>query len=482
MMDEKKSQEGLIAKKNENFTEWFTQLMIKSKLADYTDISGCIVFRPASYSIWEKIIEETNKEFKKIGVENVYFPLFIPEKLLSKEEDHVKGFAPEVAWVTQAGKTKLNERLAVRPTSEAIIYPSYSKWIRSWRDLPLIFNQWCNVVRWEFNNPVPFFRTREFLWNEIHSVFSTKEEAIIHGEKVIKAYNKITEGLMAIPGIYGQKTENEKFAGAVFTKKVHTYLQNGRVIEGVCFHYDGENFAKAYGIKFQDKNGEEKYAHQNTHAITTRMLGTMFALHSDDKGLVIPPRMATNKIVIIPLIFKGKEKEVLEKSREIKKMLSKFNPILDETENSSGRKFAKYELNGIPIRIEIGPKEIEKKEVGIKLRNEKEKIKIKEHDLLKTIPDLLEKMQKTLYENAKKILDENQKKTDKKSEMIKFVNEKQIVKIPLKNSVEVEENLKSETGGAKVLFIDPKNESIKGKKCIISGEPADYWVYIGKTY
>jgi len=178
MMDEKKSQEGLIAKKNENFTEWFTQLMIKSKLADYTDISGCIVFRPASYSIWEKIIEETNKEFKKIGVENVYFPLFIPEKLLSKEEDHVKGFAPEVAWVTQAGKTKLNERLAVRPTSEAIIYPSYSKWIRSWRDLPLIFNQWCNVVRWEFNNPVPFFRTREFLWNEIHSVFSTKEEDI----------------------------------------------------------------------------------------------------------------------------------------------------------------------------------------------------------------------------------------------------------------------------------------------------------------
>ncbi len=482
-MTEKKSEEGLTVKKSENFTEWFVQLITKTKLADYTDVSGCIVFRPASYILWEKIIDETNKEFKKIGIENGYFPMFIPEKFLSKEEDHVKGFAPEVAWVTEAGKTKLNERLAVRPTSEAIIYPSYSKWIRSWRDLPLIFNQWCSVVRWEFNNPVPFFRTREFLWNEIHSVFESKEKAIEHGEKVIKAYNKITEDLMAIPGIYGQKTDKEKFAGAVFTKKVHTYLQNGKIVEGACFHYDGENFAKAYDIKFKNKNEKEMYVHQNTHAITTRMLGTMFALHSDDNGLVIPPKMASKKIVIVPLIFKGKEKQVLEFAEKVERKLKKFEPIFDDRDEiSPGRKFSEHELNGIPIRLEIGPSEVQRKEVTAKIRISKEKIKIKESELLKKIPELLNEMQNKLYENAKKILDENQKKTDKKSELIKFINEKKMVKVPLKESEKVEEILKSETGGAKVLFIDPKNESAKGKKCIISGEPADYWVYVGKTY
>jgi prolyl-tRNA synthetase len=482
-MTKNKTQEGLTVKKEDNFTEWFTQLMLKAELADYTDVSGCMVFRPLAYKMWEKIVSEADKEFKKIGVENVYFPLFIPENLLSREEDHVKGFAPEVAWVTQAGKTKLNERLAIRPTSEAIIYPSYSKWIRSYRDLPKIYNQWCSVVRWEFNNPVPFFRTREFLWNEIHSAFASEKEALEHGEKVMSAYNKITEDLMAIPGILGKKTESEKFAGAVFTKKVHSYLQNGRVIEGTCFHYDGENFAKAYDIKFKDSDEKEKYVHQNTHAITTRMLGTMLAIHSDNKGLIIPPKIAPNKIIIIPLIFKGKEKEVLEKAKEIKKELSLFSPILDERFYiSAGRKFAEHELKGIPIRIEIGPKDLQKNQATIKLRTEKEKRELKIKNLKKEIPKLLEEMQKNLFNKAKKLLENNQKKTEEKKELIKFIKEKQIVKIPLENSKKAEELLKYETGGAKTLFIDSKEESVKGKRCIMTGNPADYWVYVGKTY
>ncbi len=479
----KKSQEGLTVKKEENFSEWFTQLMIKSELVDYTAVSGCMVYRPLAYEIWEKIKQEINKEFKKIKIKNCYFPLFIPEKLFNKLREHIKGFAPEVAWVTQVGNKKLNEKLAIRPTSEAIMYDSYSKWIRSYRDLPLLLNQWNNVVRWEFNNPFPFFRGREFLWNEAHTVFATEQEALKHGLKVMKVYNKLTEEFMAIPGIYGRKTEKEKFAGGVFSEKVHTYLPNGRVIEGTCFHHDGQNFAKAYDIKFKDKDEKEKYVWQNTHAISTRMLGTMFALHSDNSGLVIPPKMAQNKLVIIPLIFKNKEKKVLEIAKKLEKELKSFNPILDDRIGvSAGWKFSEWELKGIPIRIEIGPRDLEKNSVVIKTRIGKERSSIKIKNLKKEIPKLLDEMQKILYENAEKLLNENKKKTENKKELIKFIKEKKIVKVPLKNSLKVEELLKSETGGAKVLFIDPEKESTKNKKCIISNEPADYWVYVAKTY
>lgn len=479
----KKTQEGLTVKKEDNFTEWFTQLMIKAELADYTEVSGCIVYRPLAYAIWEKIKEETDKEFKKIGIKNTYFPLFIPEKLFNKLGSHIEGFAPEVAWVTKGGNSELNEKLGIRPTSEAIMYDSYAKWIRSYRDLPLLLNQWNNVVRWEFNNPIPFFRGREFLWNEGHTVFATEKEAIEHGEKVMKAYNKITEEFMALPGIYGQKTEKEKFAGGIFSKKVHTYLPNGRVIEGTCFHHDGQNFAKAYNIKFKDKDEKEKFVYQNTHAISTRMLGTMFAMHSDNNGLIIPPKMAPNKIVIIPLLFKDKEKLVLEQANKIKKELAQFDPILDNRNDiTPGRKFAEHELKGIPLRIEIGPNDLEKKQITIKTRIGKEKKIVELKDLKKTVSILLEEMQKELYENAKKLLEKNIKKTEKKQELIKYIKEKQVVKVPLSNQTQTEELLKTQTGGAKVLFIDPENESVKNKNCIITNSKADYWVYIGKTY
>jgi prolyl-tRNA synthetase len=480
-MSKKISKEGLTVKKEDNFTEWFTQLMIKSELADYSSVSGCIIFRPTSYLIWEKIKESCDKEFKKIGVKNCYFPLLIPEKSFEKEAEHVEGFAPEVAWVTQTGKTKLNEKLAIRPTSEAIMYESYSKWIRSHRDLPLLLNQWNNVVRWEFNNPVPFFRTREFLWNEMHTAFTTENECLKHGKKVIESYDKITKDLMALPGIYGRKTEKEKFAGAVFSEKNHHYLPNGKVIEGTCLHYDGQNFAKAYDIKFLNKNEKEEFVFQNTHAISTRMLGTMFAMHSDNSGLVIPPKMAENKLVIVPILIKGKEEKVLKKAKELEKELKSFNPILDIREDySPGWKFSEWELKGIPIRIEIGPKDLEKNSVMIKTRIGTEKLQIKIKDLKKEIPKLLNEMQNQLYENAEKLLKGSMKKTTDKKELIKLIQDKKMVKVPLCNSKETEEKLKTITSGTKTLFID--DEKIKDEKCIITGNKANYWVWVGKTY
>ncbi len=477
----KKSKQGLTLKKEDNFTEWFTQLIIKAELADYSAVSGCIVYRPNSYSIWEKIKYEIDKEFKKIGVKNSYFPLLIPEKLLSKEAEHIKGFTPEVAWVTQTGNKKLNEKLAIRPTSEAIMYDSYSQWIRSYRDLPLLLNQWNNVVRWEFNNPVPFFRGREFLWNELHTAFASEKESLEHGEDVIKAYDKITEDLMALPGIYGKKTDKEKFAGAIFSKKTHHYLPNGKIIEGTCFHYDGQNFAKAYDIKFVNQKEKHEYVFQNTHAISTRMLGAMFAIHSDNKGLVIPPKLATNKIVIIPIIFDKTKSKILEVVKKLKSKLKEFEPILDDREDiSPGWKYNEWELKGIPIRIEIGPKDLEKKSAMVALRIEDKKTSIKLKDLEKEIPKLLKEMQNTLYKNAEKLLKQNKKSTTDKSELKKFIKDKKMVKIPMCDNANCEEKMKTEIPGVKTLFIDSKK--ITNEKCIICNKKANYWAWAGKTY
>ena len=479
----KQSREGITIKKEEDFSKWFTELMIKSKLADYTEVSGCIAFRPTSFRVWEIIRDEVNKRLRKLGIKNVYFPLFIPEKLLKKEADHVEGFAPEVAWVTHAGETKLNEKLAIRPTSEAIMYANFSKWVRSYRDLPQRYNQWSNVVRWEFNNPIPFFRTREFIFNEGHTMFATEKEALKERDQIRKMYEEVCEDFLALPGIYGKKTEKEKFAGAVFTEKIHYALPGGKVIEGPAFHYDGQNFAKAYDIKFQDKNEKEAYVYQNTWAISTRMLGAMFGIHSDNAGLIIPPKVLDEKIVIIPLLFKGKEKPVLDKAKEIQKALSKFGAILDDREEyTPGFKYAEHELNGVPIRIEIGPRDLENDSVILKTRIGKEKISISIKELKSKIPELLDEMQQTLFNKAKKLLESIKSKTEDKKEMLKLIKEKKMVKVPLTNKKETEEELKNISPGTKALFIDPENESIEGKKCIITGEKADAWIYVGKTY
>jgi prolyl-tRNA synthetase len=479
----KESKAGLTIKKEDNFSEWYQELMIKAKLACYTKVSGCIVFMPKSYSVWEKFVSETDKLFKKSGIQNVSFPMFIPESLFSKEEEHVEGFTPEVAWVTEAGSKKLNERLAVRPTSEAIIYDTLPDWIRSHNDLPLRLNLWNNVVRWEFKNPVPFFRTREFLWNEGHSAFATSKEAKAEANDILGIYDKVTSEFMALPSVRGYKTDKEKFAGAIYSEKLHYMLHNGRVIEGPCFHYDGQNFAKAYGIKFLNKNNKEDFVYQNTWANSTRMLGTMFTIHSDNKGLVIPPKLANEKIVIVPILFDETKDKILKKVNEIKKSLKIFNPILDAREDvSPGRKFNEWELKGIPLRIEMGPKDLEKKSVVVVKRNTGEKISIKIVNLKKEIPKLLEDIQKELYDNANKILKGSMKSSEDVKEAIKLVKDNKMVSVPMCKNELCEERLKVKMPGLKSLFIDSKRKVSDKDKCVVCKDKAEYRVYVGRTY
>lgn len=478
----KKSKEGLTFKKEENFSEWYQQLIIKSELADYSSVSGLMVLRPLSFSIWEKIKQKCDEEFKKIGIKNTYFPLFIPEKLLSKEQEHVKGFVPEVAWVTQAGSTKLKERLAVRPTSEAIMYESYSKWIRSYKDLPLRLNQWNNVVRWEFKHPVPFLRTREFLWNEGHSVYSNAKDVLIDRDKITKIYFDFMKDYMALPTLYGKKTDKEKFAGAIATYSFELMLPNGKAIQGPDYHDDGQNFAKAYNIKFVDKDRKEKYCYQSTYAISTRMLGVMFATHSDNKGLIIPPKLAENKVVIIPILFDETKEKVIKKAREIQKSLKKFNALVDDREDySPGWKYNEWELKGIPLRIEIGPRDLEKKQVIIKTRLGKNK-EVKFNNVNTEVTKLLEEMQNLLYQRAEKFLKDSLTVSENMNDLIKAVKNKKMSLSPLCKNPKCEDYIREKTGGAKTLNIPDKQPKLDGKKCIWCKKPADYWVYIAKSY
>lgn len=472
----------LTAKKDENFSEWYTQLIQKSNLADYSKVSGCMILKPAAYSIWEKIKCQVDKRIKKLGVKNAYFPLFIPESLLMKEQKHVEGFAPEVAWITEAGDTKLNERLAVRPTSEAIMYDSYSKWIRSWRDLPLKLNQWNNVVRWEFKHPVPFLRTREFLWNEGHTAFATKKEAHKEGRHIVRMYKEIMENYLALPVIIGKKSGKEKFAGAEYTISLETVLPNKRAIQGPDFHHDGQNFAKAYEIKYQDENGKEEYVWQNTWAITTRMIGVMVAVHSDNKGLVIPPKLAENKIVIIPILIKGKEKAVLEKAEQLQKQLRKFRPILDKREDySPGWKYSEWEMKGIPLRIEIGPKDLETNSITLVRRDTGNKSQVKLTELKKELKAALRDMQNNLYGKAEKELAESLAEADNYEDFRKEIENRKLVLAPHCGKPECEDIIKSEFEGVKTLNSPLKNNKTT-KPCIKCGKKSKYKIYFGRSY
>jgi len=478
----KKSNEGVNYKKEEDFSKWYTEVVQKADLADYTSVSGCIVFKPSVYSIWEKITAETDKKFKKTGIKNSYFPLFIPEKLLSKEKEHVKGFSPEVAWVTEAGNSKLAERLAIRPTSETIMYASFSKWIKSWKDLPLKLNQWNNVVRWEFKHPVPFLRTREFLWNEGHTVFATKEEAESERNEIIGIYKHIVEDYMGLYGLIGKKSDKEKFAGAEYTISMEYLLPNGKAVQGPDFHHDGQNFAKAFDIKFLDKNEKKQYAWQNTFAISTRMLGIMIAVHSDNKGFVLPPRLAENQVVIIPIFKKEDKEKIIRKAKKISSELKKYNPIIDHREEySPGWKFNEWELKGIPIRIELGPRDLKNKEVVLVRRDNGEKKNIKFTNLKKEIEKTLESIQADLLNRSKENLERNIKEVGSIQELKKVVSGKKIAFAPFCNDPKCEEDIKYQTNGAKTLNA-PLNQSRINKKCIGCGKEAREMFYFGKSY
>ncbi|MBR9690253.1 proline--tRNA ligase [Candidatus Woesearchaeota archaeon] len=484
MSKKKESELGLTATKDKDFSQWYTQVIQKAELIEYTDVSGCIIFRPYSYAIWEKIQAYMDKLIKVRGIKNAYFPLFIPEKLLCKEADHVQGFIPEVAWVTHAGKTKLKERLAVRPTSETIMYDAYKKWIRSHRDLPLKINQWNNVVRWEFKHPVPFLRTREFLWQEGHTAFATKQEADTEAMDILKdVYSKTLVDLLAIPSILGKKSEKEKFAGADYSLSCETYLANNKAIQACTSHHLGQNFSKAFDISFLDENEKKQYVWQNSWGFTTRSIGIAIMMHSDDKGLVLPPKIAPTQAVVVPILFEKTKDKLLKESKKIVDELKGVSVHLDDREEyTPGFKYNEWELKGVPVRIEFGPKDMEKKHTVVVRRDTGKKEFVKLKDLSKYVNKTLDDIQDSLYKKAEKFLNDSKDKANNWNDFLKKVKQGKLTLAPFCNTLQCEDHIKDKTGGTKSINIPFDSKVKKGEKCIQCKKDATDQAYFAKSY
>ena len=482
-MAEKEKQIGITSKKDDDFSEWYTQVITKADLIDYSDVSGCYVLKPNAYTLWEHIQSFLDSKFKERGVKNAYFPLLIPENYLNKEADHVEGFSAEVAWVTETGNSKLPERLAIRPTSETIMYNHYAKWIRSWKDLPLKINQWCNVVRWEFNNPVPFLRSREFLWQEGHNVFATKEGMDEDVKEMLDVYAQCFEELLAIPVIKGMKSDKEKFAGADYTTSIETFMPAGKAIQCATSHALGQSFAKAFEISFTDQNEKVQTPWQDSWGFTTRSIGILIMYHSDDKGLVIPPKLAENKAVVVPIIFGDTKDKVNSEAKKLADELKEFNVILDDREDkTAGWKFNEWEMKGMPVRIEIGPKDIEKNQVVLVRRDTSEKLFVKREELNGKLSELLETIQSDLLENARKFIDSNTVEAKSWEEAEQAIKDQKMVKIQWCCESECEDLMKDETGGAKTLNMPFGEQVIEGAKCVHCGKDAKAVVYLAKSY
>ena len=397
MANEKKLVEA-ITSMDEDFAQWYTDVVKKAELTDYSSVRGCMILRPAGYAIWENIQKELDRRFKEIGVENVYMPLFIPESLLQKEKDHVEGFAPEVAWVTQGGLDPLPERLCVRPTSETLFCDLYSNIIHSYRDLPKVYNQWCSVVRWE-KTTRPFLRSMEFLWQEGHTAHATAEEAEERTIQMLNVYADFCEQVLAIPMIKGRKTDKEKFAGAEATYTIEALMHDGKALQSGTSHNFGDGFAKAFGVQYTDANNKLQYVHQTSWGMSTRIIGAIIMVHGDDSGLVLPPRIAPTQVMIIPI--NQKKEGVLEKAQEIKAALSeKFTVKLDDSNKNPGWKFSEQEMRGIPVRIEIGPKDIEAGQAVIVRRDNREKTVVSLDNITEAVGEILEKMQADMLAKA----------------------------------------------------------------------------------
>ncbi len=460
--------QGITVKKDADMSEWYTQVIQKAELAEYTGVSGCMIYRPRVYAIWEKLQAFFDGEIKKLGVKNCYFPLFIPEALLKKEAEHIEGFAPEVAWVTHGGHSELPERLAVRPTSETIMYDAYSKWIRSYRDLPLKLNQWNNVVRWEFKHPVPFLRSREFLWQEGHTAFADKKGAEKEVLDILELYRRVSEEMLAVPVIKGIKSENEKFAGADYTTSVETMAPSGKAVQFATSHHLGQRFAKSFEISFLDEKGEKALPYQNSWGFSTRSIGAMVLFHGDDKGLVIPPKVAPLHVVIVPIMFEDTKEKVIAKAHEVAKHLQKTGISVEVDDRDSytpGWKFNEWEMKGVCIRIEIGPKDLENNQAVVVRRDIGKKEFVKLPDLPAHVPKELEKMQNDLYDKAKKQLDSNTVHVTAWKDFEKAVKEKKLIYAPWCCTAECAEHIKAATEGVKCLNL-PFDKSAPKEKCV----------------
>jgi prolyl-tRNA synthetase len=479
----KESSEGLTSKKSENISEWFEQVCLKAELADFSKVKGTMVIRPRGYNIWQSIQDYFNKNIiDKTGAENAYFPLFIPESFFHKEAEHAKGFSPEVAWIDKE-LTGEGERIAIRPTSETIMYDSYSNWIRSYNDLPLRINQWCNIVRWETEATKLLLRSREFLWQEGHCVYETEEECEKETLMYIKLYQKLCRDLLALPVVVGKKSEKEKFAGAKNTYTIEAFMPDSKALQCGTSHNLGQGFAKAFEISYVGKDEKKHLPWQNSWGLSTRLIGGTVMTHSDDAGLVLPPRVCKNKAVIIPLLFKGKEKPVLKVAEDLKKELSSFNPILDDrADTKPGYKYNEWEMKGIPLRIEIGPRDLENKSVMVVKRNTKEKLTVKLKDLKKEIPKVLEQMHEELYDKAKEFLDSSIQKVETWDEFKSSIKENKIVGCSWCGETSCEEKIKDELGGVSTRCIPLDSKAPKNKKCPHCGKDAKVEMYFSRSY
>ncbi|NQV08685.1 proline--tRNA ligase [Candidatus Woesearchaeota archaeon] len=469
---------GLTVKKEDDMPEWYSQVVLKSELAEYSTVKGCMIIRPYGYAIWQKIMDYFNKRLEKLEVSNAYFPMFIPESFFKKEAEHAKGFSPEVAWIQNKDEDK-KERLALRPTSETIIYDSYSRWIRSWRDLPLRMNQWCNIVRWEVSDVKLFLRSREFLWQEGHCVYETKKECDKETLMILDEYRKLAENLLAVPVLTGKKTDKEKFAGALYTTTIEAFMPDGKAIQLGTSHNLGQGFGKAFGIKYRGKDEKYNTPWQNSWGFSTRLIGALVMLHSDDKGLVLPPSIAPTQVVIVPILFDKTKQKVMKKAKELKSKLKAFSVKLDDRdEYSPGWKFNEWELKGIPVRIEIGPKDIENKQVVLVRRDNGEKQAVKITQVNKKVKDILDNMQKSLFKKAKKFLDENILPANNWNEFISIIKARKIAKANFCGEVGCENHIKDKTVGATSRCIDVEKKG----KCIHCEKESKFLVYFSKNY
>ena len=461
-----------------DFAQWYTDVVKKAELTDYSSVKGCMIIKPAGYAIWENIQKELDRRFKETGVENVYMPMFIPESLLEKEKEHVDGLAPEVAWVTKGGLEDLQERLCVRPTSETLFCDFYKNLIQSYRDLPKVYNQWCSVVRWE-KTTRPFLRSREFLWQEGHTAHATAEEAEARTIQMLNLYADFCEEVLAIPVIRGQKTEKEKFAGAEATYTIESLMHDGKALQSGTSHNFGDGFAKAFGIQYTDKDNKLQYVHQTSWGMTTRMIGAIIMVHGDNSGLVLPPRIAPTQVMIIPI--QQRKEGVLEKAQELKAMLSNYRVKVDDTDKSPGWKFSEQEMRGIPLRVEIGPKDIEAGQAVIVRRDNGEKCVVALTELNAKVGELLEQMQKDMLERARAHRD-NHTYTATTYEEFKdtIENRPGFVKAMWCGDQACEDKIKEDTTATSRCM--PFAQEKLSDKCVCCGRPAKKMVYWGKAY
>lgn len=464
---------------NEDFAKWYTDVVKKAELVDYSSVRGCMVIKPYGYAIWELLQRQLDDRFKATGHQNVYMPMFIPESLLEKEKDHVEGFAPEVAWVTHGGTEKLAERLCVRPTSETLFCEHYANEIQSYRDLPKLYNQWCSVVRWE-KTTRPFLRSTEFLWQEGHTAHATADEAMEETINILNLYSKFCEDVLAIPMIKGQKTDKEKFAGAQATYTIESLMHDGKALQSGTSHNFGDGFAKAFDITYTDRDNKLSYVHQTSWGVSTRLLGGIIMVHGDDNGLVLPPAIAPIQVIIVPIM--QKKEGVLDKANEIKEALSKFARVdIDDSDKSPGWKFSEHEMKGVPLRVELGPKDIAKNQAVIVRRDNREKYFVSLDELEAKVSELLQEVQESLLEKARVHRDNHTYTATTMDELGDIMNNNPgLVKAMWCGDTACEEKIKEETGASSRCI--PFEQEEISDVCICCGKPAKKMVYWGKAY